>query len=464
MNLRCIQAAVLATLCAVCFLIHGPSLRNEFVIDDAAAVTANPNVNSPKPWKFLRIWTQDYWIWLCDDGRAIRFGDDRNLYRPVTVAVNMLNSMITGISSAKFRAVNILLHVCAAWLVGLWCGAWMGRRAGVLAALVMLLHPLATDVINRVVGRADILAVIGMAGALWVQRQKGRAWLIPLFLFSLVAVGAKESGILVVPLALVQTWVGMAGPGVQRREAGWQLGVVLAPATLLMVLRWAVVGVPGYDPRPDWDVSDNPAFRMALADRLPLGLGLVWYYARQMIWPWPMLAYDQPLEVAGWRSADCWAGAFLVLLMLYGVVKGFQGRRVAVIGLTFWLGQVVLVSQVIRPIGDYRAARMAYSMVPAVAFLAAGFLAERVWARRALRGTLLGILAGLMAAGITVSVRRTRDFRNDLSLLEADVLARPDGVSSLIRLGSVYVGQNRHDEADRVLQRAAQLRPRQSEA
>ena len=166
------------------------------LVDDPVIIAANPYVNDPAGGVLL--WGSDYWAGL---------GEDSNLYRPVTIFSYWLSARFSAEPWWQ-RLWNVVLHACAAWLVGLWCARWQRQPAGYLASALVLFHPLATDVIDRIVGRADILVLVGTAGFLWLQRRcavegwtLGRWWCAGAL--ALVALGAKESGLILIPLAVL---------------------------------------------------------------------------------------------------------------------------------------------------------------------------------------------------------------------------------------------------------------------
>jgi hypothetical protein len=116
------------------------------------------------------LWTTDYWRGVDAAGRVRELSPDRNLYRPVTVLSFWVTAAAAGVDAAAFRLVNLLLHALAALLVGVLCRLWGAAGGALVAVALMVVHPVATDVVNRIVGRADILAVVGVVGFLAVQR------------------------------------------------------------------------------------------------------------------------------------------------------------------------------------------------------------------------------------------------------------------------------------------------------
>ena len=218
----------------------------------AARHRENPGLRSPSLNGLHTIWTRDYWVLLDDQGNGVPFGTDRFLYRPLTTTSLLANELLSqqvirlaaspsasrspeDLRRMSFRAVNVLLHAAAAMLVGLWVARWMGSAAGIAAALLVLVHPVATTVINCLTGRADLQVLIGIAGCLAIHKlahDVGWTWQrrVGMSAFAFLALGSKEVGLLVLPLVAAQAWR-MAPPnGGGRRPTG--LVWVLAPSAL----------------------------------------------------------------------------------------------------------------------------------------------------------------------------------------------------------------------------------------
>src|SRR6185503_5189362 len=107
-----------------------------------------------------------------------------------------------GTNALGYHVENVLLHLaCAALVYGL---VWrlVGRLwPALVAGGLFALHPVTTEAVTYVVGRADLLATLGvLAGMLCYDRSTHDAgaahigWLVALAASAVVAVFSKESG------------------------------------------------------------------------------------------------------------------------------------------------------------------------------------------------------------------------------------------------------------------------------
>jgi protein O-mannosyl-transferase len=199
---RMFAAEVLvAALAVVCF---GTTLANSYCHDDVPIVEANPQVIGGGAW--LAIWTTDYW------GGAGTTWEDRDLlYRPVAVTSYRIVQAFFPAAAGPQHFVNVILHALLAVLV-LRLGFRLtdDRRVAWVAGLLFAALPIHSEVVASIVGRADILATLGVVAAMLAHGRMVRCvdvrarlrWLLVSVVAVFVAMGAKESGI-VAPICVV---------------------------------------------------------------------------------------------------------------------------------------------------------------------------------------------------------------------------------------------------------------------
>jgi hypothetical protein len=207
-------SALVALLCYV------NTLPNDYCYDDNAIVRFNKDVNEPGRW--LAIWTTDYWSEL-EVGSPSR----DLLYRPVAVTSFRLVRVIAGDSPLYHHLINMLLHGLISVLVVRLCRLVGGSdRASLAAGVFFAVMPIHVEAVAAVVGRADLLATLGIMLALLCHRRlmcasaspQAMLWGAAASLAALGAMGAKESGVCVVMvLPLFDAfWCRRSGPADDR--------------------------------------------------------------------------------------------------------------------------------------------------------------------------------------------------------------------------------------------------------
>ncbi|MBD3236107.1 MAG: hypothetical protein GF330_05345, partial [Candidatus Eisenbacteria bacterium] len=147
---RCASVLLpLVLLFLAALLPYGNALRTGFAYDDAAIVIENPTASPAAPW-----WTplvRPYWPEPHDAG----------LYRPLTSLTYRLQRGWTGTAPVPFHLLNVLLHAATSLLAYAVLRRLFTRQGWALPiALLFAVHPLHTEAVTGIVGRAELLAAL----------------------------------------------------------------------------------------------------------------------------------------------------------------------------------------------------------------------------------------------------------------------------------------------------------------
>uniref|UniRef100_A0A665TNC9 dolichyl-phosphate-mannose--protein mannosyltransferase n=1 Tax=Echeneis naucrates TaxID=173247 RepID=A0A665TNC9_ECHNA len=143
--------AVLAALCVLCY---GNSLRGELVHDDVWAIINNPDV---RPGSSLgNIFSNDFW------GKRMVDNTSHKSYRPLCILTFKLNILLGGTTPLYFHIVNVCLHCAVTCLLMHTCERYVfeDSRLAFITALLFAVHPVHTEAVSGIVGRADVLACL----------------------------------------------------------------------------------------------------------------------------------------------------------------------------------------------------------------------------------------------------------------------------------------------------------------
>src|SRR5207302_7983948 len=125
--------------------------------------------------------------------------------RPLTFATFALSWRLGGARPFGFHLFNLILHMGASLLLCLLLEALLGaspagKAVAFVAALVFAVHPLHTEAVSSVVGRAELLAA-GFLFAAWILHLSDQQ--IPALICFILALLSKESAVIFLPLLLV---------------------------------------------------------------------------------------------------------------------------------------------------------------------------------------------------------------------------------------------------------------------
>ncbi|CAL4126668.1 unnamed protein product, partial [Meganyctiphanes norvegica] len=172
--LACVIVALSSFIC----FIH--SLSGDFVFDDAEAIVNNNDVRQDSP--LSNLFRNDFW------GMRLTHPSSHKSYRPLTVLSFRFNYMWGGLDPVSYHAVNIILHCVVSVMslrifyivFGSSC-----PRAAMLSAVLFATHPIHTEAVSGIVGRADLLCALLVFVALlsyvravkaldYIYQEKGR--------------------------------------------------------------------------------------------------------------------------------------------------------------------------------------------------------------------------------------------------------------------------------------------------
>ncbi|GAB1605655.1 protein O-mannosyl-transferase TMTC3-like [Argonauta hians] len=136
--------------------------------------------------------------------------DSHKSYRPLCVLTFRLNYAVSGLNPASYHLVNLLLHTAVCFLLMRVSQLFLPRFTAFLAALLFALHPIHTEAVTGVVGRAESLSACFFLTAVLAYSKASREpcrtnwWYLVLTLLSVVAAMlCKEQGITVVGVCCV---------------------------------------------------------------------------------------------------------------------------------------------------------------------------------------------------------------------------------------------------------------------
>ncbi|TKR61255.1 hypothetical protein L596_028388 [Steinernema carpocapsae] len=222
---------------AVAFATFANSLRGGFVFDDNQAIVSNADVLGSS--SLFNVFQNDFW------GSPISHPGSHRSYRPLTILSFRLNYLFGQLNPFGFHLANVLLHAIVSCFVLELSKRFFERRdSRLFSALLFAVHPVHSEAVANLVGRADLFAaLVSLAAYLIYDKCQCPHTSALLCLFGL---GFKETSIAVLPLIIVRAL--LAGDG--KRHCAQ----LLAYAGILSILRLWINEFQN----PEFSFSDNP--------------------------------------------------------------------------------------------------------------------------------------------------------------------------------------------------------------
>jgi tetratricopeptide (TPR) repeat protein len=436
------HALFIAALWIAALAAYSNSFRAGLVFDSQRVILADSRIQADTPDNVHQIWTGDYY-----NGTG-----SSALYRPLTTLTYLWNyaDLGDGPNARGYHVVNFALHavnIALVYLLGLavFAEAW---PAFALAAL-WALHPILTESVTNVVGRADLLAALGvLAGLLCYMRSAAatgwRSWTWTLALAAAAAIGifAKESGVVLV--AVIVIWEVAFTPKVpwRARIAGY-LAVLLPCAVYFAMRQSALAQVSSLL----ISYCDNPLQQASFWISRLTAVKVLGSYLGLLIWPArlsPDYSYNQiPLSTgADWKTILA-----VVVWMAIAAAGYFSYRRArpVLFFIALFAATIAPVANLVILVGSIMAERFLY--LPSI-----GFAGVLVWSALALRRRVPArrMGAALAVACLALAARtwaRNSDWLDDRTLWASAVQVCPDSYKAHENLAMLMLAEPQPDFA-----------------
>lgn len=432
------------------------------MFDARVLVAENPILGEASAANVGFALTHDYWAPMAVDG----------LYRPLAILSFLADRAVFGFGdrSTGYVVENVALHATIACLV--YALVWtVARRRwpATVAGLLFAVHPVTTEAVTNVVGRADLLATLGVVAGLvaWARGRDatgGRrvGWAIGLGCAAVLALFSKESGVV---LAGAVVLYDLVFPRSGARLRAEHL-VVAAVVGGYLVARWYVdrTGLPPEDLSP----VDNPIAEASFWIGRLTAAGVLLREAALLVWP-ATLSVDysyRAVPLAGWppASAGDWialAGVVAIPVVGWWLVRA--RRRDPVV--CFFGGLAVLAvlpsSNLLKVIGSIMAERFLYLPLVGVAALGAIVVDRAAGERR--RTVAVVVVAAIVLAAAARTAARNLDWQDDRRLWATTVAAVSDSTKArkayAVALFASSTDPNRLAEVVAQAERAVEIRP-----
>jgi tetratricopeptide (TPR) repeat protein len=435
-------------LIVLTFLAYANSFAGGLVLDNRGLLLHDPRIHEATSGNIRLILEHTYW-WP---------NGESGLYRPFTTLSYLFNYAVLGNGEQPggYHLVNFLLHAGNVLLVYALAIRTMRRVwPAFFVAAIWAVHPVLTESVTNIVGRADLLAAGALLGAvlIYVRSVEAKgwrriAWLAGLALVTATGVLSKESGV-VIPAAIVVYEISFRGGRYWGRAQWMGLVATLVPIALVLYQRSRVLSgtLPMEIPFTDNAIAGAGFWigRMTALKVLGRYLGLIaWPAKLSADYSWSQI----PLFHGGVAE---WIHVMAALATVPAILLLYRWNRAAFfffcVGFA-WLGPA---SNLLFPVGTIMAERFLY--LPALGLIACLVPAVYALAEKAGAGKYAPVLLCLpMAALAGRTLVRNADWKDDMTMATALVNASPQSFKSHDLLANVlFASDPSHGNIDRVI-------------
>lgn len=451
----------------IAFAVYANTLESDFVWDDRPLILSDTAVRSLS--NLPSFFTQDFFV---RHESELRYG----YYRPVVKTLYALEYARWGRDPFGYHLANVLLHVGCTLLVVLLLRR-LGARplAALLGGLFFAVHPIHTESVAWIAGRTDVVAFFFSASSFLLflvavpargaedaeRAQHGRpppdegwrrgALIASWFCFAL-ALLAKEMSVVLAP------WVVLALRFVHRRS--WKSSLVAAVPYMMLIAAYLFVRFVALEVPSPGQPPDHTLARMMLSAPPTLMRYLGWLLGIA-----ELNAYVQnPYVLSPWNwrfpAATVTLAALVTAIWWWGRKRGEVLALAGILASSFL--PIINVIRIAGPpdMGNMMAERFCYfPSFPFAGLMALGCAELLARPLGRLRFLIWAALAGWLVYASTATVRRNRDWRDELTFLNTTLSQSPTSVLLWTNLANYHLTRRQMPEATEALNRAVALAP-----
>jgi protein O-mannosyl-transferase len=433
-------------LLAAVVLVYGDTLWNAFTMDDDLYIALNPQVTDLSARKLFVP------------------HEFSGVFRPVTFGTFALNWALHGARPFGFHLVNLLLHAAVTCLLYLLLRTILGVASpqgiavAFVAAFLFAVHPIHTEAVASITGRAELLAA-GFLLAACILHVSDRE--ISALVCFVLAVLSKESAVVFLLLVLACDYAR------SEWKSRFRYARITAITLLYLGVLWKLHG--GRFAPAGISPLDNPLAQLPAGWRMLNALRVAWKYVGLQAYPRTLscdYSYNQIPVYLEWRHTLPAAAAVVAALAVW-IWAVRKNRRGLMLAGGIYLAGFATTANILIPIGTIMGERLAY--LPSAGFcllvaLGWGWLHGHAQRSDRQRTLAFGILVAILAALAVRTSLRNLDWKNNRALYSSAVVAVPRSAKMHANLGDLYVADMQFELARTELQTALDIYPEFTEA
>lgn len=434
-------AGVLALVLS--FALFGNGIGGDFVFDDTIVIVGNPFI-SGQLGGFGEIFTTPYFAYQPRPG----------LYRPLTIASHSINAFLFGHSPVSFHIVNILLHALTSFLAFVLLYRLSASKTAAFAGFLFFMFlPIHTEAVTSIVGRAEILSLLFVVGALLSVLKQRYVFASTLFLLGLLS---KETAVAFLPIFLFFDFYRNNNNNIKRT---FKNSLYLVPAVIFyVVLRYIALGE--HFLKNDATAVYNPIKFAPFFSGLWTSFKVFYLYLAKTFFPLHLssdYSFGQILPVKiPLVSLEAMLGIaiFCLIAPLFFKTKDILMRS----GIIIFLSSYFVISNWVFKTGTIMAERLMYMPSLGLAFMIGAVFMRLVPKIKNIR-VLYGCASIILVFYGFLILDRNRDWLSDVNLYESAYSAAPGSIVNQTNKAYLEFKAGKYTEAEDMLNKVLDVVP-----
>jgi len=418
------------------FVAYANSLSGKFVLDDNALIKNNAYIRS---WGNLakRI--------------SLYLGESQRMqFRPLIQCAFTLDYSLWRLDTKGYHLTNIILHILVAisiyWLIRL---LFQDNLLSLLTSLLFVVHPIHTEAVSYISGRADSLVSLFMLLCIIFYIKQLKSGKAPFYILMLItcilATFSKENSLILSGLLLLYHYAFR-----QRLKLTSFIPILAIAFTYVAFRVFSIKTTP-------IDVSTATT----VLERIPGFFVAVTNYIRLLFLPLDLhLDYGQRLF--SFTHPQVILGMIITLGLLLYAIKIRKSNKLTSLAIGWFFITLLPVSN-LYPVFSYMAEHFLY--LPSIGFflvLASGL--SHTYKIKKLKIPAIAISIILLCFYSYLTIRQNEYWRNPIAFYKRSIKYSPDSALMYTSLGWEYKALKRYQEAIEALKKAIKINPEYEEA
>ena len=438
-NLLAIPAIVI-----IAIAVYANSLHNQFVYDDEFLIQENSLIKSStfKPELFTK---------------NIGFGSGRksNFYRPLQILSYKLDYYFWRLNPKGYHITNILLHILVA--LSVYFLLKLILRDGIIAfltALIFVSHPVHTEAVTYISGRADPLAALFFIWAFYfhVRYQKASKkvfYILSIFSF-ILALFSRENALVFLFVLIMYDYV------LTRKKDRHLKNYIpfILFSLLYLFLRIKILAVP---------TTAKQYVSTTLIERIPGIFSSITEYLRILIFPVD-LHMEYIMRLYPFFNVKTILGVIIAAVSIIFALTSIKKRPIISFAI-FWFWINFIPASNIFPLKAFMAEHWLY--LPSIGFfLLLSYLIKKplLSEHRQIRLVAIVLLISGLSFYSALTVYQNRFWKDPITFYERTLKFSPQSSRLHNSLGGEYFYRGEYEKAKQEFKKAIEIKPTHADA
>lgn len=416
------------------FAVYSNSLNGKFVWDDDFLIKEN---------ECIRNWHSTPELFTASVMAG--FGKESNTYRPIQLVTYMIDYHLWGLNVKGYHLTSIILHILVAlsiyWLINI---LFRDNRLSLFASALFVVHPVHTEAVTYISGRADSLAALFMLLCLILfmrnLHKQNLALYFGVLLSYILALLSRENSIILPVLLLLCSYTSKHKFRVKEFLPILIItfGYILLRVTVLkFMLSHATCSTTLYQRLPGFFISIANYIRVLL---LPLNLHM-----------------EYGNKLFSFMDLRAMAGLLILFSGLIYAIRRRNNNRIAFFSI-FLFFIAILPSSNLYPLNAYMAEHWLY--LPSVGmFLILGHGMNLMYRKDTFRIYTIILMAALLLFYSYLTIKQNGYWRDPISFYERTLRYAPNSPRIHYNIAKIYSEIGKTEKAMMSYKQAIKIYP-----